>query len=214
MAETSESIVLAQIDESIKLRESLKSEIGNLLVIADVVAHALKNGKRVYTMGNGGSAADAQHIAAELSGRFNKDRKSLPAEALTANSSSITALANDYGFENIFSHQVQGSAKGGDILLGLSTGGNSENVVRAFQAGRINGTINIGFVGKQGGRLKELSDYCIHVPSSETARIQEMHLFCGHLICGLVEENLEPELRDESIKAIHPDMIRSSSSLA
>lgn len=214
MAETPERSLLTQIDESIKLRKLLETEIGNIITIAIAIANALKKGNRVYTMGNGGSAADAQHIAAELSGRFNKDRKSLPAEALTANSSSITALANDYGFENIFSHQVQGSAKAGDILVGLSTGGNSENVVRAFQAGKINGTINIGFVGKQGGRLKELSDYCIHIFSSNTARIQEMHLFCGHLICGLVEENLEPELRDESIKAIHPDMIRSSSSLS
>ncbi len=211
MAQPREADLLAQIDESIKLRELLKGEIGTIASIATAIAEAIRNGNRVYTMGNGGSAADAQHIAAELSGRFNMDRKSLPAEALTANTSTITALANDYGFESIFSHLVQGCARKGDILLGLSTGGNSENVVRAFKAGKTNGTVNIGFVGKKGGQLKEVSDLCLHVPSSNTARIQEMHLFCGHLICGLVEEILESQLRDESIKAIHPDMIKPPS---
>ena len=208
MAHLKEADLLAQIDESIRLREALRSEIATIASIAAAIAEAIRNGNRVYTMGNGGSAADAQHIAAELSGRFNMDRKSLPAEALTANTSTITALANDYGFDSIFSHLVQGCARKGDVLLGLSTGGNSENVVRAFKAGKLNGTVNIGFVGKKGGQLKELSDLCVHVQSTSTARIQEMHLFCGHLVCGLVEESLESQLRDESIKAIHPDMIK------
>lgn len=206
--DTLTSLLKQQVEEAIELRKKVYYEIDQLIFIAEVFVKTFRNGNKVFVFGNGGSAADSQHLAAELSGRFNKDRISLPAEALSANISSITALANDYGFDNIFSHQVKGMVKRGDVLWGLSTGGNSENVVRAFQTGKEKGTVNIGFTGKKGGRLKEFSDYFIHVSSFNTARIQEMHLFYGHLLCGLIEDLLFDELRDENIKAIHPDMLK------
>jgi D-sedoheptulose 7-phosphate isomerase len=199
-----------QIEESIELRKKVFNEIDQIILMADVFINAFRKGNKVYVIGNGGSGADSLHLATELSGRFNKDRISLPAEALSSNISLITALANDYGFENIFAHQVKGIAKKGDILWGLSTGGNSDNIVRAFQAGNKNGTINIGFIGKNGGRLKEVSDYNLHVQSFNTARIQEMHLFYGHLLCGIIEDTLISELQDDNIKAIHPDMVKDN----
>ena len=199
-----------QIEESIELRKKVFNEIDQIILMADVFINAFSKGNKVYVIGNGGSGADSLHLATELSGRFNKDRISLPAEALSSNISLITALANDYGFENIFAHQVKGIAKKGDILWGLSTGGNSDNIVRAFQAGNKNGTINIGFIGKNGGRLKEVSDYNLHVQSFNTARIQEMHLLYGHLLCGIIEDTLISELQDDNIKAIHPDMVKDN----
>ena len=201
-------LIKEQITESIELRKAVLAEIDQIIIIATEIVTAFRNGNKVYIIGNGGSASDSQHIAAELSGRYSKDRRSLPAEALSSNISCITALANDYGFDNIFSHQIQGITKRGDILWGLSTGGNSENIIRAFDAGNLNGTVNIGFVGKKGGKLKDISKYSVHIKSFNTARIQEMHLFYGHLICGIVEDSLFTELKDENIKAIHPDMVK------
>lgn len=185
-----EDFVVKQIEESINLKGYLLSEAQNLIKISQQLIHALKNGNKILLCGNGGSAADAQHIAAELAGRFNYDRDSLPAIALTTNTSSLTAIANDYGYEAVFAKQVQGLAKKGDVVIAISTGGNSPNVVLAIEEAKKKEAITIGFVGKQGGKLKELVDYIIHVPSNNTPRIQETHIFVGHIICSLVEEYL------------------------
>jgi D-sedoheptulose 7-phosphate isomerase len=182
--------VFKQIQESINLKDFLINEIENIITISKQITNALKNGKKVLLCGNGGSAADAQHLAAEFSGRFNYDRDSLPAIALTTNSSSVTAIANDYGYETIFAKPIRGLVKKGDILIALSAGGNSPNIVLAIEEAKKKGAITIGFTGKEGGKLKDLADYIIYVPSSVTARIQETHITIGHIICGLVEEKI------------------------
>ncbi|HEX5652908.1 MAG TPA: SIS domain-containing protein, partial [Chitinophagaceae bacterium] len=147
-----------------------------------------KNGKRVYFCGNGGSAADAQHLAAEFSGRFYTDRKALPAEALHCNTSYLTAVANDYSFDVIYSRIIDGIGQAGDVLVGLSTSGNSANIVKAFETAKEKKMITIGFTGMTGGQLKALCDYLINIPSTDTPRIQECHIMVGHIVCQLVEQ--------------------------
>lgn len=162
----------------------------NINEVINIIADAYKSGNKVMFCGNGGSAADAQHLAAELSGKFYLDREPLAAEALHVNSSYITAVANDYSFDKIYSRYVSGAGRKGDILIGLSTSGNSENIVQAFAAARKNQMITIGFTGQSGGKLRELSDYLINIPSENVPRIQEMHLLTGHIICEKVEKKL------------------------
>jgi D-sedoheptulose 7-phosphate isomerase len=140
--------------------------------------------------GNGGSAADAQHLAAELSGRFYKDRKALPSDALHCNTSYLTAVANDYSYDVIYSRLVDGTMNSGDVLIGLSTSGNSKNIINAFKTAKENGIITIGLTGESGGKMEILSDYLINVPSTDTPRIQEAHIMIGHIICELVESKL------------------------
>lgn len=154
----------------------------------DQIITCFKTGKRLYFCGNGGSAADAQHLAAEFSGRFYLNRKALPAEALHTNSSYITAVANDYGYDDIYARLVEGIMQPGDVLVGLSTSGNSGNIVRAFESARQQEVITIGFTGAQGGKLAGLSTILLNVPSTDTPRIQESHIMVGHIICQLVEE--------------------------
>lgn len=156
----------------------------------EVITNAFKNNKKVFFCGNGGSAADAQHLAAEFSGRFYIDRKPLPAEALHCNSSYLTAVANDYSYDLIYARLVEGFANEGDILVGLSTSGNSSNVVKAFEKAREKKVLTIGFTGDTGGKIKELSDFLFNVPSTDTPRIQESHIMIGHIICELVEARL------------------------
>lgn len=153
-----------------------------------VIVSALKAGNRLYFCGNGGSAADAQHLAAEFSGRFYKDRNALPAEALHVNTSYLTAVANDYGFDLVYSRLVEGIMQKGDVLVGLSTSGNSANIVKAFEAARVKGVVTVGFTGLTGGILKSLSDYLVNVPSADTPRIQECHILLGHIVCQLAED--------------------------
>jgi D-sedoheptulose 7-phosphate isomerase len=148
---------------------------------------AFQQGKRVYFCGNGGSAADAQHLAAEFSGRFYKNRKALPAEAMHCNTSYLTAVANDFGYDEIYARMVEGILEPGDVLIGLSTSGNSPNIVKAFEAARSRSIATIGFTGRQGGQLAALSDLLFNVPSDDTPRIQESHIMVGHIICQLVE---------------------------
>ncbi|MCX6202990.1 MAG: D-sedoheptulose 7-phosphate isomerase [Bacteroidetes bacterium] len=155
-----------------------------------VITNAFNNGNSVYFAGNGGSAADAQHLAAEFSGRFYKDRKALPSEALHCNTSYLTAVANDYSYDVIYSRLLEGLAKPGDVLVGISTSGNSGNIVKAFEKCKELKVITIGFTGLAGGKMKDLSDYLINVPSSDTPRIQESHILVGHIICELVEKNI------------------------
>jgi len=154
------------------------------------IVTAFKNGNKVLFCGNGGSAADAQHLAAEFSGRFYTDRKALPAEALHCNTSYLTAVANDYSYDVIYSRMIDGIGQHGDILIGLSTSGNSKNIIYAFEKAKEKGMITIGFTGMTGGQLKALSDYLINIPSADTPRIQESHIMIGHIICQLVEEKM------------------------
>jgi D-sedoheptulose 7-phosphate isomerase len=152
------------------------------------ITDAFRAGNKVLFCGNGGSAADAQHLAAEFSGRFYLDRDALPAEALHVNTSYITAVANDYSYDVIYARLVKGLGNKGDVLVGLSTSGNSKNIVLAFEEAKLRGMITVGFTGASGGKMKTLSDYLINVPSTDTPRIQESHILLGHIICQLVEE--------------------------
>jgi D-sedoheptulose 7-phosphate isomerase len=160
-----------------------------LEAVVNAMVAALKNGNRIYFCGNGGSAADAQHLAAEFSGRFYTDRDALPAEALHCNSSYLTAVANDYSYDVIYSRLVKGICNSGDVLVGLSTSGNSANIVKAFETAQQKQVITVGFTGASGGKMKALSNYLFNVPSNDTPRIQESHIMLGHIICQLVEEN-------------------------
>jgi len=158
--------------------------------VTDVIAKAFANGNKVLFCGNGGSAADAQHLAAEFSGRFYSDRDPLPSEALHCNSSYITAVANDYGYDVVYSRIIKGTGKPGDVLVGLSTSGNSVNIIKAMEQAKKLGMITVGLTGATGGKMKEVCDYLLNVPSSDTPRIQESHITVGHIICQLVEEAL------------------------
>lgn len=182
--------VEARIRESVRVKESLLGEAKLIARMGRVVADCLKSGGKVLFFGNGGSAADAQHLACELSGRFYLDRPSLPAISLTVNSSSLTAIANDYGYEHVFSRQLEGSAHKGDVAVGISTSGNSPNVLRALERAREMGLATFGFTGRMGGAMKNNVDLCLLVDSDETPRIQEAHILAGHIICELVEREL------------------------
>lgn len=157
---------------------------------SEVIADCLRNGGKLMICGNGGSAADSQHIAAEFTGRFIADRKPLAALALSTDSSALTCISNDYSFSEVFARQVIGLGRSGDCLLGISTSGNSENVIRAVNAAREQGICTIGLLGRNGGKLATLCDHAIVVPSDVTARIQEAHILIGHTICGAVEQAL------------------------
>ena len=162
--------------------------------VSQLIAQAFEQGNRLYFCGNGGSAADAQHLSAEFTGAFyNRGRKALPAEALHVNTSYLTAVANDYDYDSIYSRLVEGIMQPGDILIGLSTSGNSGNVVKAFEAARAKGVITVGMTGEGGGKMKDLSDHLFNVPSTDTPRIQECHMLIGHTICQLVEQQLFPK---------------------
>ncbi len=179
------------IADSVSVKQQLLGDdalIAQLDTVSNIIVEAFRNGKKVLFCGNGGSAADAQHLSAELSGRFYLDREALPAEALHVNTSYLTAIANDYSFDVAYARLLKGLGHHGDIVIGLSTSGNSANIVETFKAAKEKGIITIGFTGKTGGKLKELSDYLFNVPSTVTPRIQESHILLGHIICQLVEE--------------------------
>jgi D-sedoheptulose 7-phosphate isomerase len=187
MKSTIKNIIQASIEtkQQVLQNEALLSSIHDCVAL---MVTAFKNGNKVLFCGNGGSAADAQHLAAELSGRFYKDREALPAEALHVNSSYLTAVANDYSFDVIYSRLVTGFGKKGDVLVALSTSGNSANIINAVNAAIEKGMITIGFTGASGGKMKAICHHLINVPSTDTPRIQESHILIGHIICQLVEE--------------------------
>jgi len=162
----------------------------NLKRSIEIITNALKNGSKILICGNGGSAADAQHFAAEIVGRFKLERNGFPAIALTTDTSILTAIGNDYGFDNIFKRQVEALGKEGDVLVGISTSGNSENVIMAVEQAKKMGIYTIGLLGKSGGILKDIVDLSLVVPSDNTPRIQECHLTMYHIICEEVEKNL------------------------
>jgi len=151
---------------------------------------AFKSNKKVHICGNGGSASDAQHIAAELSGRFYKDRPPLNAEALHVNSSFMTAVANDYGFKETYARMIEASSKKGDVLIAISTSGNSENIINAIKKAKEMGVYTIGFTGKNGGQLSDLCDLTLHTSNDDTPRVQESHILFGHIICQIIEEEI------------------------
>ena len=162
--------------------------------VAEVMVKALKDGKRILWCGNGGSAADAQHLAAELSGRFYYDRPPLNSEAMHCNTSYLTAVANDYGYDLIYSRMIDGACKPGDVLVGISTSGNSKNICNAFRKAKELGVITIAMTGESGGEMKQMADYLLNVPSTDTPRIQESHIMIGHIICEIVEATIFPRV--------------------
>jgi D-sedoheptulose 7-phosphate isomerase len=179
------------INASIEVKQKLLLNESMLKTVQEVVSTIVmcfQSGNRVYFAGNGGSAADAQHLAAEFSGRFYTDRLALPAEALHCNTSYLTAVANDYSYDEIYARLIRGIGLAGDVLVGLSTSGNSGNIVKAFEVARQKKVITVGFTGEGGGKLKHLSDYLFNVPSNDTPRIQESHILLGHIVCELVEK--------------------------
>jgi D-sedoheptulose 7-phosphate isomerase len=184
-----EANIVKQIEDSIKLQKYLQQEAKNLVAMADLLVDAFRKGNKVLLFGNGGSAADAQHIACELAGKLYLDRTPLPAIALTTNTSALTAIGNDYSYEEVFVRQVKGLINQGDIVIGISTSGNSPNVLRGIEEAKRFGATTIAFTGQR-GRLKELADYVLSVPSVDTPRIQEAHITAGHIICYLVEQAL------------------------
>ncbi len=181
------------ISESLLVKQKILDDTtfhNKISEAVNILATAFENGNKVMFCGNGGSAADAQHLAAEFSGRFYKDRKALPAEALHCNTSYLTAVANDYSYDVIYARIIEGTGNAGDVLIGLSTSGNSGNIVKAFEEAKKKNIITIGFTGESGGKMKIASDYLFNVPSAITPRIQESHILIGHIICELVEEKL------------------------
>lgn len=180
------------IRKSIEVKEATLQDaalLARMQAAADATTAALKADKKILFCGNGGSAADAQHIAAELSGRFYHDREPLFAEALHVNTSYLTAVANDYGYDEVYARLVRAKGRPGDILFGISTSGNSANILRAFEQARERGMIVIAMTGETGGKMAGLCDILLNVPSSDTPRIQEVHILMGHIICQLVEED-------------------------
>jgi D-sedoheptulose 7-phosphate isomerase len=181
-----------RIGETIDTARELSGQAGNLAQIAALLIRTYQSGNKLLLFGNGGSAADAQHIAAELVGRFLKERNPLPALALTVNTSILTAVGNDYGYDQIFVRQLEALGGPGDVAFALSTSGNSPNIIAGVQAAKQQGLVTVGLTGRGGGRLKAETDYCLCVPADSSPRIQEMHILVGHILCELIEEALFP----------------------
>lgn len=186
-------IIDTEFNKTIALLQSMASDPVLRQTIVDAVqlsVDALKNGNKIFFAGNGGSAADAQHWAGELVSRFYFDRPGLPAIALTTDTSILTAIGNDYGYDYVFARQIEALGQAGDVFFAISTSGNSKNIVRAIDAARSKGVKVVGFTGQGGGAMAQLCDICFRVPSAETPRIQEGHESLGHLICALIEEEI------------------------
>lgn len=187
------SVIQSQIESSIQVKQALLSDRFLLQQVADaaeLIIKAYQNGGKTLLAGNGGSAADAQHIAAELVGRYYFNRPSIPSIALTTDTSIITAVSNDYGYDELFARQVQGYGQAGDVFIGISTSGNSANILKALEACKQKQMKTIVFTGKTGGKMGAVADICIKVPSIDTPRIQESHILIGHILCYLIEDGL------------------------
>lgn len=186
-------VIRTRVRESMDVLGRLLEDEAFLQKVADAavaMTAALNAGRKVFFFGNGGSAADAEHLAAELSGRFLRERRSLPAWTLTTNASTLTAIANDYSYDLIYARQIEGVGNPGDVAFGISTSGRSPNVVRAMDVAHTRGMVTIGLTGGEGGDLRSVVDYCISVPSVQTPRVQEAHILAGHILCELIEEAL------------------------
>ena len=179
-----------KIDEHLETIQAIRPLVPLLEELGRRMSDCLSNGGKILWMGNGGSAADSQHLAAELVGRFSRERAGLASIALTTDTSILTAVANDYGYEKIFSRQIDALCTSGDVVVGISTSGNSVNVLEAIHLAKARGALTIGFSGRDGGSLKDAADFCLIAPSNDTARIQEGHILMGHLLCDWVEDAL------------------------
>ena len=187
------SYIKEQIEASIQTKQNILENPDLMQTIADVseaCVNVYRNGKKTLLAGNGGSAADAQHIAAELVGRYGFDRPSIPSIALTTDTSNLTAIGNDYGYDQVFSRQMEGMGSEGDLFIGISTSGNSTNIVNAINAAKAKGVTTVALVGRDGGEMAKIADYAIIVPSKATPRIQESHILIGHMICDVIEKEL------------------------
>jgi D-sedoheptulose 7-phosphate isomerase len=191
------SIFCRAIDDHLAVIESLRDQQSVLQGIAEKMTRAILAGKKVFWCGNGGSAADSQHLAAELMGRFRRERCAFPSIALTTDTSILTAVSNDYGYERVFQRQVEALCSKGDVLVGISTSGSSKNVCAALQTARRIGAFTVAFTGQGGGAVATIADVALRIPSKDTARIQEGHILCGHMLCDWVERSVceqQPEL--------------------
>ena len=192
--------ITQSIAQSIEVKQSVLADenfLARINTAAQMMITTLENGGKVHFCGNGGSAADAQHLAAELSGRFYFDRPPLNAEALHCNTSYLTAVGNDYGYEYVFSRLLRGTAKSGDVVVGLSTSGNSKNILQAYRTAKEMGVGIVSLTGETGGEMRDFSDILLNVPSCDTPRIQECHIMIGHIICEIVETTLFGNLKDK-----------------
>jgi len=189
-AETLDEQFRRQVQESIRVKEALLLDLEPSLAVADVLISAYRNGKAMFLFGNGGSAADAQHIAAEFLGRYYLERPALAAHALTVNTSALTAISNDYSYEQVFGRQIQALAGAGDVAVGISTSGNAPNVLRGLEVAKELGLTTVAMTGAKGGKAREVVDYWVGVPSDDTPRIQEAHITIGHIWSELVEAAL------------------------
>ena len=190
------SDIISLLEESISVKQQYlndSAELDKIERLAQLCIAALRQGNKILLAGNGGSASDAQHIAAELVGRFECQRPGLAAYALNTNASSMTAIANDFSYAHIFARQLQALARPGDVFIGFSTSGNSENVLQAVTEAKAHGVTAVGFTGDGGGKMADLCDLCLMVPSRRTARVQEVHICIGHILCGLIENHLQPD---------------------
>ncbi len=189
----SRQLITSSLQESAKLFASLPdSLIGEIAKAGEVMTAAIKGGRKIIWFGNGGSATQSQHMAAEFVGRFQRERRSLPSISLTENMASVTAIGNDYAYEQIFSRQLSGLGQAGDVAVGLSTSGNSANVIAALEVAKSSSIKTIGMTGASGGKMAGMCEICLKVPSTVTARIQEVHLAIGHILCALVEDAVIP----------------------
>ena len=191
-----DNLIKNAIQNSIDVKRAIlqnESLLQTIEQVAKTMIETLKRGNAVFWCGNGGSAADAQHLAAELSGRFYYDRQPLPSEALHCNTSYLTAVANDYGYELVYSRLIAGLGKKGDLLVGLSTSGNSQNILNAFDKAKELGITTVAMTGETGGKMASQADFLINVPSTDTPRIQESHITIGHILCEIIEATLFPK---------------------
>jgi D-sedoheptulose 7-phosphate isomerase len=190
MANLTPGLVAQQISDSIAVKEAMLADpelLSQIEAVAELIIETYRNGGKVLIAGNGGSAADAQHIAAELVSRFSLERPALPALALTTDTSILTAISNDYGYENLFSRQLEASGRPGDLFIAISTSGNSANIVRALNTAADIGITAVGLTGATGGSMADLCRYCLNIPSTDTPRIQEGHITIGHILCAGTE---------------------------
>lgn len=182
-----------QIKNSYETKQKIYEDellLDNIIKVAQLCVDVYKNSKKTILAGNGGSAADAQHIAAELVGRYGFDRASLPSLALTTDTSNLTAIGNDYGYDFVFSRQLEGMGQDGDVFIGISTSGNSQNIINAFESAKKKNITTVALVGKDGGQMAKMADIALIVPSNQTPRIQESHILIGHILCDIIEKEI------------------------
>lgn len=185
--------IIKQIVDSAATKQAILENdalLETIVTVAKACVEVYRQGKKTMLAGNGGSAADAQHIAAELVGRYGFDRPSIPSLALTTDTSNLTAIGNDYGYDKVFSRQLEGMAQEGDIFIGISTSGNSQNIINAFESAHDRGVTTVALVGRDGGKMGAMADYAIIIPSNATPRIQESHILIGHILCDIIEKEL------------------------